>query len=102
MPITRFNLFNGNERMFYEYLALYHIDQYIPELFPDNVVKQLQTLRRIRLVVKRGVDEESLNSSGALLMMGEFQRPEGKDKEELFDELNKSLQDSCSDDSFVA
>lgn len=102
MPITKFNLFNGNERMFYEYLALYHIDQYIPELFPDNVVKQLQTLRRIRLVVKRGVDEESLNSSGALLMMGEFQRPEGKDKKELFDELNESLQDSCSDDSFVA
>lgn len=88
--------------MFYEYLALYHIDQYIPELFPDNVVKQLQTLRRIRLVVKRGVDEESLNSSGALLMMGEFQRPEGKDKKDLFDELNESLQDSCSDDSLVA
>lgn len=102
MPITRFNLFNENERMFYEYLALYHVDQYIPELFPDNVVKTLQKLRRIRLVVKRGVDEESLNSSGALLMMGEFRRPEGKDKKDLFDELNESLQDSCSDDSFVA
>ncbi len=102
MPITKFNLFNGNERMFYEYLALYHIDQYIPELFPDNVVKQLQALRRIRLVVKRGVDEESLNSSGALLMMGEFQRPEGKDKKELFDELNESLQDSRPDGSLIA
>ena len=102
MPITKFNLFNGNERMFYEYLALYHIDQYIPELFPDNVVKQLQALRRIRLVVKRGVDEESLNSSGALLMMGEFQRPEGKDKKELFDELNESLQDSHPDGSLIA
>lgn len=102
MPITKFNLFNGNERMFYEYLALYHIDQYIPELFPDNVVEKLQALRRIRLVVKRGVDEESLNSSGALLMMGEFQRPEGKDKKVLFDELNESLQDSRPDGSLIA
>ena len=92
MGRINFNLFEENERLLYEYRSLYHIEQYIPELFPNSVIEKLQTLRRINLIVKQeqGVAEELMNSSG-ILMMGHFQRPERNGREALYNKLNNLL-----------
>lgn len=80
MPKIQVNLFSENEYDFYQYRIRYHVEQYIPELFPKKSGDELRThignIGKIAGVVKRIGDIGTLDSSGALIMTAGVKRPD--------------------------
>lgn len=94
MPKIQVNLFSENEYDFYQYRIRYHVEQYIPELFPKKSGDELRThignIGKIAGVVKRIGDIGTLDSSGALIMTAGVKRPDEISKRET---QYKSLND---------
>lgn len=94
MPKIQVNLFSENEYDFYQYRIRYHVEQYIPELFPKKSGDELRThignIGKIAGVVKRIGDIGALDSSGALIMAAGVKRPDETSKREA---QYKSLND---------
>ena len=80
MPKIQVNLFSENEYDFYQYRIRYHVEQYIPELFPkksgDELRIHIGNIGKIAGVVKRIGDIGTLDSSGALIMAAGVKRPD--------------------------